>query len=250
MAETLTLKAEAREKGSKGAVRSLRLKGRVPAVIYGDKKTPELITVDYKEVFALYQKGTFTSHLLNIDIEGRKERVIPRDVQLEVVRDFIIHVDFLRLGKNATITVEVPVHFVNQEASPGMKAGGVLNIVRHTIELLCPAESIPEAIEIDLTGQEMGTSIHISSVKLPNGVKPTIDRDFTVATIAAPAAVISEASTAATPEAAAGAAPAAGAAAAGAAGAKGAPAGAKGAAAPAAGAKAPAAGAKAPAGKK
>ncbi|HEX7776070.1 MAG TPA: 50S ribosomal protein L25/general stress protein Ctc, partial [Parvibaculum sp.] len=185
MAETLTLKAEAREKGSKGAVRSLRLKGRVPAVIYGDKKTPELITVDYKEVFALYQKGTFTSHLLNIDIAGKTERVIPRDVQREVVRDFIIHVDFLRLGKNATITVEVPVHFVNQEASPGMKAGGVLNIVRHEIELLCPAENIPEAIEIDLTGQEMGTSIHISSVKLPTGVKPTIDRDFTIATIAA-----------------------------------------------------------------
>lgn len=206
MAETLTLKAEAREKGSKGAVRSLRLEGRVPAVIYGDKKAPELITVSYKDVYALYQTGTFTSNLLNIDIGGRTERVIPRDVQREPVRDFIIHVDFLRLGKNATITVDVPVHFINHEASPGLKAGGVLNIVRHEIELACPAESIPELIEVDLTGYEMGSSIHISSVKLPAGVKPTItDRDFTVATIVAPAAVTSAEATAAEPAAAAGA---------------------------------------------
>ncbi|HEY4345750.1 MAG TPA: 50S ribosomal protein L25/general stress protein Ctc [Parvibaculum sp.] len=243
MAETLTLKAEARTKSSKGAVRSIRLAGRVPAVIYGDKKSPELISVDYKAVNALYQTGTFASHLLNIDIDGKIERVIPRDVQREVVRDFIIHVDFLRLGKNATITVEVPVHFINHEASPGLKAGGVLNIVSHDIGLICPAENIPEAIEIDLSGYEMASSIHISSIKLPTGVRPTVtDRDFTIATIAAPAAVVSA-------EAGSGAAaPAAGAAAAPAAGGK--------AAAPAAGAKAaaPAAGAKAapkaPAGKK
>ncbi|MCE9649471.1 MAG: 50S ribosomal protein L25/general stress protein Ctc [Parvibaculum sp.] len=238
MAETLTLKAEARTKSSKGAVRSIRLAGRVPAVIYGDKKSPELISVDYKAVNTLYQTGTFTSHLLNIDIDGKVERVIPRDVQREVVRDFIIHVDFLRLGKNATLTVDVPVHFINHEASPGLKAGGVLNIVRHEVELVCPAESIPEAIEIDLTGYEMGTSIHISAVKFAQGVRPTIsDRDFTVATIAAPAAVVSA-------ESSAGAAATADAAAAPAGGAK--------AAAPAAGAKAaaPAAGAKAPAGKK
>ncbi len=223
MAETLTLKAEARTKSSKGAVRSLRLAGRVPAVIYGDKKTPELISVDYKAVNALYQTGTFTSHILDVEIDGRKERVIPRDVQREPVRDFLIHVDFLRVGKNASITVEVPVHFVNHEASPGMKAGGVLNIVSHEIELSCPADSIPEAIEIDLTGYEMGSSIHISAVKLPAGVKPTSsDRDFTVATIAAPAAVVSAEASA---PAAAAAAPAA----------------AKGAAAPAAAAKAPAA---------
>jgi large subunit ribosomal protein L25 len=238
MAETLTLKAEARTKSSKGAVRSIRLAGRVPAVIYGDKKSPELISVDYKAVNALYQTGTFTSHLLNIEVDGKTQRVIPRDVQREVVRDFIIHVDFLRLGKNATLTVDVPVHFVNHEASPGLKAGGVLNIVRHEVELVCPAESIPEAIEIDLTGYEMGTSIHISAVKFAQGVRPTItDRDFTVATIAAPAAVVSaesSAGAAATAEAAA------------------APAGGAKAAAPAAGAKAaaPAAGAKAPAGKK
>lgn len=239
MAELLTLKAEARTKSSKGAVRSIRLAGRVPAVIYGDKKTPELISVDYKAVNALYQTGTFASALLNIEIDGRTERVIPRDVQREVVRDFIIHVDFLRLGKNATITVEVPVYFINHEASPGLKAGGVLNIVRHQIELVCPAESIPEQIEIDLTGYEMATSIHISSVKFAEGVRPTItDRNFTIATIAAPAAVVSAEASAggAAATAEAGAAPAAG----------------GKAAAPAAGAKAaaPAAGAKAPAGKK
>lgn len=209
MAEILTLKAEARTKSSKGAVRSLRLAGRVPAVIYGDKQTPELITVDFKTVSALYMKGAFTSHAINIDIDGKIERVIPRDVQREVVRDFIIHVDFLRLGKNATLHVEVPVHFSNQEASPGLKAGGVLNIVQHEVELICPADAIPETIEIDLTGYEMGTSIHISAVKFPAGVRPAHKDDFTVATIAAPAAVISAGTTA---EAAApAAAPAAGA---------------------------------------
>ena len=192
MAESQTLKAEAREKGSKGAVRSLRRQGRVPAVIYGDKKSPELITVSYKDVTALYQTGTFMSHTLDVEVGGKTERVIPRDVQFEPVRDFIIHVDFLRLGKNATIVVDVPVHFHNHEASPGIKGGGVLNIVRHEIELSCPADGIPEQIDIDLKGYEMGDSIHISAVSLPSNVKPTItDRDFTIATIAAPAAVVS-----------------------------------------------------------
>ena len=228
MAEILTLKAETRTKSSKGAVRSLRLAGRVPAVIYGDKQTPELISVDTKTVSNLYMKGAFTSHAINIDINGKIERVIPRDVQREVVRDFVIHVDFLRLGKNATLHVEVPVHFSNQDASPGLKAGGVLNIVQHEVELICPADAIPETIEIDLAGYEMGTSIHISSLKFPAGVRPAHKDDFTVATIAAPAAVISAGTTAEAAPAAA--APAAG-----------------GKAAPAAAAKAPAAGAKAPA---
>jgi large subunit ribosomal protein L25 len=192
MAETLTLKAEARTKSSKGAVRSLRLAGRVPAVIYGDKKEPSLISIDYKTVSALYMKGTFTSHTLDIDVDGKVERVIPRDVQREVVRDFIIHVDFLRLGKNSTIHVDVPVHFINQEASPGLKAGGVLNIVRHEVEMICPADSIPDGLEVDLTGVDLGDSVHISAVKLPAGVRPAIgDRDFTIATIATPAAVVS-----------------------------------------------------------
>lgn len=192
MAESVTLKAEARTKSSKGAVRSIRTSGRVPAVIYGDKQSPELISINYKEVHALYMKGTFLSHTLDIEIDGKKEHVIPRDIQFEPVRDFIIHVDFLRLGKNATVTVEVPVHFHNHEASPGIKAGGVLNIVRHEVELICPADHIPEQIDVDLTGFEMGSSIHISAVKLAKDVKPVIsDRDFTIATISAPAAVVS-----------------------------------------------------------
>lgn len=190
MAETLKLEARSREKTSKGAVRSLRREGRVPAVIYGDKKSPILIDLSYKEVSKLYHTGTFLSHTLDIEVDGKKEHVIPRDVQLEPVRDFIIHIDFLRLGKNATITVAIPVHFVNEEASPGLKAGGVLNVVRHEVDLVCPASSIPESIEIDLAGYEMGDSIHISSVKLPTKVEPAIaDRDFTIATIAMPASV-------------------------------------------------------------
>ncbi|MDO8421810.1 MAG: 50S ribosomal protein L25/general stress protein Ctc [Parvibaculum sp.] len=192
MAETLTLKAEARTKSSKGAVRSLRLAGRVPAVIYGDKQTPQLISIDFKTVSALYMKGAFTSHAINIDVDGKVERVIPRDVQREVVRDFVIHVDFLRLGKNATIHVDVPVHFINQETSPGLKAGGTLNIVRHEVELICPADAIPETLEVDLAGFNLGDSIHISAVKLPSNVRPAIgDRDFTIATIATPAATAS-----------------------------------------------------------
>ena len=192
MAETKILAAETREKGSKGAVRSLRREGRVPAVIYGDKKSPELIAISYKDVYALYRTGTFMRHVLDVDINGKTARVIPRDVQFEPVRDFIIHVDFLRLGKNATVTVDVPVHFHNHEASPGLKAGGVLNIVRHEVELICPADAIPEQLDIDLKGYEMGDSIHISAVTLPANVKPTItDRDFTIATVAAPAAVVS-----------------------------------------------------------
>lgn len=204
MAESITLKAEARTKSSKGAVRSIRTSGRVPAVIYGDKQSPELISINYKEVHALYMKGTFLSHTLDIEIDGKKEHVIPRDIQFEPVRDFIIHVDFLRLGKNATVTVEVPVHFHNHEASPGIKGGGVLNIVRHEVELVCPADHIPEQIDVDLTGFEMGSSIHISAVKLAKDVKPVIsDRDFTIATISAPAAVVSaENEAAATPAAA------------------------------------------------
>lgn len=192
MVEITMLEAQTREKSSKGAVRSLRREGRVPAVIYGEKKSPELITVSYKDVTALYQSGTFMSQALDVELDGKKQRVIPRDVQFEPVRDFIIHIDFLRLGKNAVVLVNVPVTFLNHEDSPGLKAGGVLNVVRHEIELSCPASSIPEHIEIDLTGREMGDSIHISAVTLPEGVTPTItDRDFTVATIAAPAAVVS-----------------------------------------------------------
>ncbi|WP_420559340.1 50S ribosomal protein L25/general stress protein Ctc [Tepidicaulis sp.] len=192
MAEVRTLKVDTRERAGKGAARAVRRGGRIPAVIYGDKKAPELISLAKNEIERLWNTGTFMSHLLNLDVNGKVERVIPRDVQLDPVLDFVTHIDFLRLGKDASIAVEVPVHFINDEASPGIKRGGVLNIVRHEVELNCPAESIPEFIEVDLTGTDVGDSIHISAIKLPKGVTPTItDRDFTVATIAAPAGLVS-----------------------------------------------------------
>ena len=187
MAKNTSLTAQARDRAGKGVARALRREGRVPAVVYGDKKSPDLISLGYNEVMRLWNKGTFMSHLVDLEVDGKVQRVIPRDVQLDPVRDFVIHVDFLRLGKGATIAVEVPVHFNNEEESPGMKRGGALNVVRHEVELNCPAESIPESIEVDLTGVDVGDSIHISAVKLPDGVTPTItDRDFTIATIIAP----------------------------------------------------------------
>ncbi len=187
MAENTKLTAQARDRAGKGVARALRREGRVPAVVYGDKKSPDLISLGYNEVMRLWNKGTFMSHLVDLEVDGKVQRTIPRDVQLDPVRDFVIHIDFLRLGKGATIAVEVPVHFINEEESPGMKRGGALNVVRHEVELNCPAESIPESIEIDLTGVDIGDSIHISAVQLPQGVTPTItDRDFTIATIIAP----------------------------------------------------------------
>lgn len=193
MAENTKLTAQARDRAGKGVARALRREGRVPAVVYGDKKSPDLISLGYHEIMNLWNKGSFMSNLLDLEIDGKSQRVLPRDVQLDPVRDFVLHVDFLRLSKGATITVEVPVQFINEEESPGIKRGGVLNVVRHEVELSCPAESIPSSIKIDLTGIDIGDSIHISSVKLPEGVTPTItDRDFTVATLAAPAALVSD----------------------------------------------------------
>ncbi|MAN62402.1 MAG: 50S ribosomal protein L25/general stress protein Ctc [Parvibaculum sp.] len=193
MADNTQLTAQARDRAGKGVARALRREGRVPAVVYGDKKSPDLISLSHNEVTKLWNRGTFMSSLLDLEVDGKTQRVIPRDVQLDPVKDFVTHVDFLRLGKGATIAVEVPVNFVNDEESPGIKRGGILNIVRHEVELNCPAESIPESIEVDLTGTDIGDSIHISAITLPDGVTPAItDRDFTVATIAAPAALVSD----------------------------------------------------------
>jgi large subunit ribosomal protein L25 len=190
MAKAVTLKAELRDGSGKGAARSVRRQGLVPAVVYGDKKEPQLLSLRYGDLLPHVNTGRFTATLVDLDLGGQTVRVIPRDVQFEPVRDFIIHVDFLRLGKDARIRVEVPVHFRNHEASPGLKAGGVLNIVRHEIEFFCPADSIPEEIVVDLTGLHIGQSIHASQVKLPEGAQPTIsDRDFTIATIASAAAI-------------------------------------------------------------
>ncbi|RUT34963.1 50S ribosomal protein L25/general stress protein Ctc [Arsenicitalea aurantiaca] len=184
------LNAKARSGVGKGAARALRREGLIPAVIYGDKKPPLTISIAYKDAMKRIYAGGFLSHVITVDVDGEKHQVIPRDYQLDPVRDFAMHVDFLRVTAGSRIDVEVPVHFDNEEQSPGLKRGGTLNIVRHTVELSCPADAIPEEIRVDLTGTEIGDSIHISAVKLPRNVEPTIkDRDFTVATIVAPSAL-------------------------------------------------------------
>jgi len=212
MAAATELKAQARTGVGKGAARALRRQGLVPAVIYGDKKAPVGVSIAYKDAMKRIYDGGFLSHVITLDVDGEKHRVIPRDYQLDPVKDFPIHVDFLRIGAGTKLTVDVHVTFINEEASPGIKRGGVLNIVQHTVELSCPADAIPDHITVDLTGTEVGDALHISSVALPAGVTPVIrDRDFTIATIVAPSGLKSEDADAApaTPEAA----PAAGAAA-------------------------------------
>lgn len=194
MSDIIVISAKAREKVGKGAARATRREGRIPAVIYGDKQEAEPISLSTREAEKLINTGNFFSTLYEVDVDGNKQRVIPRDVQFDPVKDFPMHVDFLRLGKDARINVEVPVNFLNDEESPGLKRGGVLNVVRYTIELSCPADSIPTGLDADLTGLDIGDSIHISAIALPEGTQPVIsDRDFTIATIAAPAAVKSEA---------------------------------------------------------
>lgn len=193
MAHTYELKASARDRAGKGSARALRREGKIPAVIYGDKQPPLSISIDAKETSKRLHAGGFLTHVATIDVDGQQIRVIPRDYQLDVVRDTLVHVDFLRVSASSKLTVEVPVHFLNQEASPGLKRGGVLNIVRHEVELEVSPDAIPEYLEVDLTGAEIGDSIHISAVKLPEGARPvTRDRDFTVATIAGSAASTSE----------------------------------------------------------
>ena len=187
------LKAEARERVGKGSARDVRRNGKVPAVIYGGKQPPVAIALNYKDVYMKIHGGGFLTTVATIDVNGEKIKVLPKDFQLDPVKDFPMHVDFLRIDRDSVVTVEVPVHFVNEEKSPGLKRGGVLNIVRHEVEFVCPANAIPDFITVDLDGTDLGDSIHISAVKLPEGVKPTIgDRDFTIATIAAPAGLRSE----------------------------------------------------------
>lgn len=243
MSGLIPLKAQARPRAGKGAARQTRREGSVPAVIYGDNKSPETISLDYNDLWKQVLKGHFTSTAFEIDVDGTKHIVLARDVQLDPVRDTPLHVDFQRVGKDGIIRVSIPVRFANEAASPGLKRGGVLNIVRHDFEVYCPYDKIPSHFEIDLTGLEIGRSIHVSAIDMPEGISPVIKgRDFTIATIAGALkgddeAASSEAAAAAAPAAAAG---------------KGAPAAAAGKAAPAAaaGKAAPAAAAAKPAGKK
>jgi len=193
MSDTYVLEGQLRERVGKGAARELRRNAMVPAVIYGDKKDPVSIALPYKELSMIIHSGGFMTTVATIKIGSEEHRVLPKDYQLHPVRDFIEHVDFLRVSKKTIVTVEIPVVFLNDETCPGLKAGGVLNIVRHAVEVNVPADRIPDNFEIDLNPFELGDSINISSVTLPDGVEPTItDRDFTIATIAAPAGLKSD----------------------------------------------------------
>jgi large subunit ribosomal protein L25 len=188
--DTYELKADARERVGKGSAREVRRNGKIPAVIYGEKKPPLAIALSYKDVYYKIHGGGFMTTIATIDVGGEKIQVLPKDYQLDPVRDFPMHVDFLRIGKDTIVTVDIPVHFINEEKSPGIKRGGVLNVVRHEVEFHCPATSIPEFITLDLDGTDIGDSLHISAVKLPEGVRPVIsDRDFTIATIAGSSAM-------------------------------------------------------------
>jgi len=183
--QPIELKATARPRAGKGAARQARREGKVPAVIYGDGQPPETIALDYNDLWKQVLKGHFTSTVIDIDCEGKKNRVIPRDLQVDPVKDHPIHVDFLRIGRDGRIRVAIAVRFINEQLSPGLKRGGVLNVVRHEVEVICPYDHIPPFFEIDLTGLEIGRSIHISAVNLPKDAELTIkDRDFTIATIA------------------------------------------------------------------
>src|SRR3954451_2784319 len=248
MATTVNeLKATARPKSGKGAARAERRAGRVPGVIYGNNQPPVTISVDDKDLRTRILAGRFLTTIYDIDLEGKKHRVIPRDFHLDPVKDFPLHVDFMRLGEGATIRVSVPLHIVKAESAPGVKRGGTVNIVTHTIELECSVDNIPQYVEADVSGLEINYSLHLSDIKLPDGVKSLAREDITLVTIVPPSGYAEEQKAAAAAAAAAGTAAAAtpGAAATPAAGtAAAAPAapGAAPAAAPAAGAKAPAAG--------
>ena len=189
------IQATARPRAGKGAARAVRREGKVPAVIYGDKKEPETIALDFNELVKMLRRGGFLSSVFDIEVGGKTVRALSRDIQLDPVKDTPLHVDFQRVGGDGRIRVMVPIEIINEEISPGMKRGGVLNIVRREVEVLCPADAIPSSLIIDLDGVEIGTSIHISAVNLPAGVTTTItDRDFTVLTVAGSAAAKSDAS--------------------------------------------------------
>jgi large subunit ribosomal protein L25 len=252
MAETTKVVAKKRDRAGKGGARSSRRDGLIPAVIYGDKQPPMMIAVEPKSLERVMHREGFFNHRLQIDIDGKGLEVLPRDVQVDPVTDKPLHLDFLRIGPDSIITVQVPVHFKNEAQAPGIKRGGVLNVVMHEITVRTKPATIPEFFEVDLTGLEIGHSVHLEALKVPDGVRVvTRDKNPTVASIAAPTVVREAAAAAAAEAAAAAAAPpvaeGAVAAAPGAAPAAPGAAPAAGAAAPAAGAAAPAAGGRAPA---
>ena len=182
----LELKAETRDRVGKGAARALRRRGMIPAVIYGDKKDPEAIAVPYKDIDLAIQRGGFLTNIVKLDVNGKTQQVLPKAFQKNVVRDFPSHVDFLRVSARTVVTVEVPVHFINEDAAPGLEGDATLTVARNMVEINAPATAIPEALEIDLTGKELGDTIKSDEITLPEGVTFTItDRDFAIASITA-----------------------------------------------------------------
>src|SRR4030095_15766309 len=207
------LKATARPKSGKGAARAERRAGRVPGVIYGNNQPPVTISVDDRDLRQRILAGRFTTTIYDIDLEGKKHRVIPRDFHLDPVRDFPIHVDFMRLGEGATIRISVPLHVVKSESAPGIKRGGTVNIVTHAIELECSVDNIPQYVEADASGLEIGYSLHLTDITLPSGVKSLTREDATLVTIVPPSGYAEEQKAAAAAAAGGTAAPAGGAAA-------------------------------------
>ena len=186
----ISIEANLRKTSTKGQVRSLREKGMVPAILYGGEDENQKISLSKKEIKILIDKENFLSNILKIKIDGKDQNVLPKEVTYDVITDEPIHVDLLRIVKGRKLTLEIPVKFINNEKSPGLKRGGVLNIVRRKVELSCPSENIPTELIVDLDGVDIGTSFKISSIKLPENVKPTIQgRDFVVATLAAPTVI-------------------------------------------------------------
>jgi len=193
MAQVQELKAEAREGRGKGPAYQARLKGQIPGVVYGGEAQPETVAVDGRTLERHIEKGAFLTTLLMLDVNGKKTRVIPRQLQLDPVSDRPVHVDFMRLAEGATVRLDIPVHFKGQGESPGLKKGGVLNVVRHEMELILSADRIPNEIVVDVSKLDINESIHISALTLPEGAKPTIrERDFTICSIVAPTSVIEE----------------------------------------------------------
>jgi large subunit ribosomal protein L25 len=192
MAANETLSATVRAKGGKGAARAERRLGRVPGVIYGDKKPPVLISLDYKTLHLRIYAGHFKSTVFTLEVDGEKHRVIPRDYQLDPVKDTPVHVDFLRLGAGAEITVDIPIHVNGAETSPGVKLGGTVNLVLHSLTLICNADNIPDGVEIDISELAMGSSVHIEDIKLPAGTRPATKENVTILSIVAPVAAEEE----------------------------------------------------------
>jgi large subunit ribosomal protein L25 len=186
-AKKLAMTAELREGTGKGTARAIRREKKIPAVIYGDKKEPVTISLNAKDFTLEYKKGHLYTTLIDVTVDGKKEMVLTRDIQTHPVTDFIIHADFLRVSAKTKIAVDVPVHFINEEKSPALESRGILNVVRHTIELYCQATNIPEQVEVNLEGKEYGDSVNLSDATLPDGTSSVIDdRDFTIATIVEP----------------------------------------------------------------